>query len=232
MAFAETTWYLNAGDQSTTGYYAVAKFAASTAYAAGQLVRQLTARPAVGSERVFVVIVAGTSATEPSWTLTRGAKTTSGTVTFQECTGASSVNGDLTNTPNWTTQKAAGSPSLGAIIQRNNGASYQICSTAGTLGSSEPAFSDTAGTTTTEGTTTWDKVSGAVGNFTGGQAPHARLLNVFGISWFAAGNTVYVGDNHAESQASATSGGPPGAASQVNKILCHNHAGTVIRRQP
>jgi len=224
VAFAETTWYCNAGDQSTTGYYAVAKFAASTAYSAGQLVRQLTA-PAVGSERVFVVIVAGTSSTEPSWTVTRGAKNTSGGVTFQECTGAASLNGDATNTPNWTAQKAAGNPTLGAIIKRNNGASYQICSTAGTLGASEPAFSDTAGTTTTEGTTTWTSL-GPVSGFTGGQAPHARLANACASTWFAAGNTVYVGDNHAESQTTTINIAPAAATNLVNRILCHNHSGS------
>ena len=32
MAFADQVFYCNAGDQSTTGYYAVAKFAASTTY--------------------------------------------------------------------------------------------------------------------------------------------------------------------------------------------------------
>ena len=40
---------------------------------------------------------------------------------------------------------------------------------------------------------------GVVANFTGGQAPHARLANACATTWFAAGNTVYVGDNHAES---------------------------------
>jgi hypothetical protein len=226
MAFADTTWYANAGDQSTTGHYAVAKFAASTAYSAGQLVRQLTA-PTVGNERVFVVIVAGTSSTEPSWTVTRGAKNTSGTVTFQECTGASAVNGDLTNTPTWSGFKAISSAvTLGAIIQRNNGASYWICSTAGSTGASEPAWSNnTAGTTQTDSTVTWTCL-GAVGNFTGGQAPHARLANACAGTWFAAGNTVYVGDNHAETQATAINISAAGTATAVAKIICHNHSGS------
>ena len=196
MAFADLTWYCSFGNGTSTGYFSVAQFAASTAYTAGQLVRQLTA-PAVGSERVFVVIVAGTSASsEPTWVLTRGAKTTSGTVTFQECTGQAALNGDAQNVASWAQVKTAGA-TLGQIIKRASGASYQIVSTAGTMGASEPAFSDTAGTTTTEGTTTWTSL-GAVSNFTGGQAPHARLSNACASTWFAAGNTVYVGDNHAE----------------------------------
>ena len=171
---------------------------------------------------MFVVIVAGTSSTEPSWTVTRGAKNTSGAVTFQECTGASAVNGDLTNTPNWTAQKALGTPTLGAIIKRNNNASYQICSTAGTLGASEPAFSDTAGTTTTEGTTTWTSL-GAGRQLHRRPAPLARLASACASTWFAAGNTVYVGDNHAELQATAITICPLEAA-----VLLAKYFATII----
>ena len=222
MAFADTTWYCNAGDQSTTGHYAVAKFAASTAYTAGQLVRQLTA-PAVGNERVFVVIVAGTSSPEPTWTVTRGAKNTSSTVTFQECTGASAVNGDLTNTPTWSGFKAISSAvTLGAVIQRNNGASYWICSTAGSTGASEPAWSNnTAGTTQTDSTVTWTCL-GVVGELHRRAGPARAAGQCLRMTWFAAGNTIYIGDNHAESQTGTVLLTASSAA--IAHILCHNHS--------
>jgi hypothetical protein len=227
MAFYDTSWYCNAGDQSTTGYYAVTKWATGATIAAGALRRQ-NAAPAVGSERVFVCIVAGTThaTTEPTWVITRGGKTTDNTVTWQECTGASAVNGDLTSTPTWSQARAINTAvTLGAIIQRNNGASYWICSTAGSVGASEPAWANnTAGTTQADSTVTWTCL-GVVGNFTGGQAPHARLPSACTLNWFAAGNTVYVGDNHAESQATAITIAPPGSTATLAKILCHNHSG-------
>jgi hypothetical protein len=229
MAFYDLVWYTNAGDQSTTGHYAVAKRPQNAAVTAGQLVRQFTA-PAVGSERCFACIIAGTTAnvTDATWVLTRGAKTTDGTATWQECTGASAVNGDLTNTPTWAAAKAISSAvTLGAIIQRNNGASYWICSTAGSTGASEPAWANnTAGTTQADSTVTWTCL-GVVGNFTGGQAPHARLGNAGATTWFAANNTIYVGDNHAESQATAITIAPVSSgAGNLGRILCHNHSGS------
>jgi hypothetical protein len=227
LAYFDQVWYCNAGDQSTTGYYAVTKWATGATIAAGALRRQL-ATPTIGNERVFVCIVGGTThaTTEPTWVLTRGAKTTDNTVTWQECTGASAVNGDLTNTPTWAQVRAINVVmTLGVIIQRNSGASYQICSTAGNIGTSEPAFSNTAGVTTSDGTATWTSL-GPVGNFTGGQAPHARLLNACTTNWFAAGNTIWVGDNHAESQATAITIAPAAGVATLGKILCHNHSGS------
>jgi hypothetical protein len=229
VAFYDTTFYCNAGDQSTTGHYAVTKWAASASIAAGALRRQLAA-PSVNNERVFICIVAGTTGgSEPSWVLTRGAKTTDNTVTWQEVTGASAVNGDLTNTPSWTgvTGGIATAITLGVIIKRNNAASYWICTTAGNTGTTEPAWANnTAGTTQADSTVTWTCL-GVVGNFTGGQAPHARLVNVFGTSWFTAGNTIYLGDNHAETQSAPNLGlTATGSQTIMSKVLCHNHSGS------
>lgn len=224
MAFFDTTWYCNFGDGSTTGYYAVPQFAAVNSYAAGALIRQLTT-PTVGNERVFVCIVAGTSVAEPTWTVTRGAKNTSTTPVFQECTGAAGVNGDLTNCPNWTIVKNS-AVTLGQVIQRNNGASLQICSTAGTAGNgAEPAFSNTAGVTTADGTITWTSL-GVVANFPAWSAPFARIQTAFTNTWMVAGNTLFVGDNHAETQAAAMT---LSNGSQVSPFLvyCVDHTASV-----
>lgn len=72
---------------SSAAYTAVAQWAASTAYAVGQIVRQL-ATPTVGNERCFRCSAAGTSGSaEPSWALSKGATTTDGSVTWTEVTG-------------------------------------------------------------------------------------------------------------------------------------------------
>ena len=82
-------WYC-----SSAKYAAVTAWAASTATTVGPIVRQL-ATPAQGSERCFRCTVAGTTGTtEPTWTLTAGGSTTSGTATFVECTGVAAYNGD------------------------------------------------------------------------------------------------------------------------------------------
>src|SRR3954470_14971670 len=103
MALVDNAFYVNFGNGSSTGYYAVTAWATGATIAAGAIRRQLAA-PAVGSERVFVCIVAGTThaTTEPTWVITRGGKTTDNTVTWQECTGIAALNGDATNTPSWT----------------------------------------------------------------------------------------------------------------------------------
>lgn len=222
MAYLETVAYCNYGDGSTTGYYAIAKRPQNTAVAAGQIVRQFTT-PAVGSERAYICIIAGTTAntTDATWSnLGRGRKITDGTATWIECTGLPCVNGDITNTPTWSEFKALGAPWFGSSIKRNNGASYQLCTTEGTQGASEPAFSNTAGATTTDGTVVWTCI-GVVGNFTGGQAPHARLGNAMTSGWVNLTWTVYVASNHAETVNTTISYSTISSTPLV-KILCHN----------
>jgi hypothetical protein len=226
LAFFDTTWYCNAGDQATTGYYAVAKRPQNAAVVAGQLVRQFTA-PAVGSERVFICTIPGTTAnvTDATWATTRGGITNDGTVTWQECTGMSAVNGDAVNTPPSSAVRNQ-SMSLAVIIKNNTGTHYFVRTAGGSTSLTEPTFNTSTGATTTDGSVTWTCI-GPVGNFTGGQAPHARLANACAANWFAAGNTVYVGDNHAESQATAITIAPAGSSlTTVGKIICHNHSGS------
>lgn len=225
MALVDNAWYVNFGNGSTTGYYAIAKWTALTSYTAGTIIRQNTT-PAVGSERVFICIIAGTSlASEPTWTLTRGAKTAeAGGPTWQECTGIAALNGDLANTPSWTISSTPPggvkntAVTLGQVIKRDDLSSYQICTTAGTAGNgAEPTFSNTAGTTTTDNTVTWTSL-GAVGDYTGWQAPHARLANAFASTWGKAGNNFFIATEHAETQATAMTLTSPGTLALPCKI--------------
>lgn len=92
-----TNIYVNSGNGTTTGYYAVATWAAATAYLStanggrGDYVRQLAA-PGAANERVFRCTVSGTTAaTEPVWVLTQNATTTDNTATWTECTGQEGV---------------------------------------------------------------------------------------------------------------------------------------------
>lgn len=221
MAFTDSVWYVDYGNGSSTGYYAVTAWSATAAKNAGDLIRQNTT-PSVNNEKVFVCVVAGTTGgSEPSWaTFPRGQTTTDGTVTWLECTGNAGLNGDATNTPTWTSIKNT-SISQGQIIKRDNGASYQICTTSGTAGNgAEPGFSDTAGTTTADNTVTWTSL-GVVGNYTGWQAPHARLQSAFATGWGSAGQTFYVASSHAETYGSGTVQiTSPGTFANPCKIIC------------
>jgi hypothetical protein len=209
----DQAWYV-----SSVKHTAVAQFAAATAYTAGQLIRQLTA-PAVNSERVFVCITSGTSGTEPSWTLTRGAKNTSTTPVFQECTGHPATNGDVASTTASSSVRSQ-AITLGAIIKNNSATHFFICSTAGTAGASEPTYNTTAGVTTTDGSCTYTCL-GPVGNFPAWGAPHARLANAYATNWGAAGHKFYLADNHAETQSTAvTLTSPATAAAGATYVVC------------
>ena len=224
MALFDSVFYVNAGNGTSTGYYAVTPWAATTAVAAGVFRRQL-ATPTVGNERCFVCTVAGTTGgSEPSWVLTRGGLTTDGSVTWQECTGMAGTNESTqTNAPTWTTVKNL-AVSLSEVIYDSGSASLQICSTAGTAGNgSTPSFSATAGVTTTDNTITWTSL-GLASGFSGWQYPHARIANALAIGWAApiANSKVYVSGNSAETQASALTLSTQGTPALPVVVLCVN----------
>lgn len=228
-------WYVSYGNGSSTGYYAVTAWATGAAKVVGQFVRQ-SAAPSVGNERVFMCTIAGTThaSTEPTWVVTKGAATTDNTVTWTECTGQAALNGSLTNTSGWTsgpngvgTGVKNQAVALGYIIARDSGASYQICTTAGTAGNgAEPSFSNTAGTTTADNTVTWTSL-GIVSNFvTAFGAPHARVVNAVASGWGAAGDNFYIGDTSAETTSAAQTITAPGTLALPNYFYSVDHTKT------
>jgi hypothetical protein len=195
-------WYVNYGNGTTTGYYAVTRWATGVLKAVGQVVRQNTT-PAVGNERCFVCVVAGTTgATEPTWVLTTGAKTTDNTITWMECSGRAGLNGSLTNTIPRSIIGALTVP-LGTICKGSSNAttSLFICTTTGITATIEPTWNATTGNNTTDGTAVWTCL-GLAGNYTAWQNPVARLASCFALRAYAW-DMIYVGDNHAETQASS-----------------------------
>lgn len=193
MTISPLAWYCDSAQ-----YANVTAWASNTLTAAGALLRQNTT-PTVGNERCFVAIVGGTTTngSEPTWTVTRGAKTTDNTVTWQECTGHPALNGDLSNTSPWIKNTT---PTLGDIITDVAAVHIFICSTAGTTGSSEPSWNTSAvGNTTTDNTAHWTYLGTS---FSAWAAPGARLSIVMASGWGVNGNTFFIGDDHAETQSS------------------------------
>lgn len=205
MALKDTTWYLNFGDGATTGYYAVPVWpGTSQTVAAGAWCRQLTT-PAVGSERCLVAVVGGTTSAsvEPTWTVTRGAKNTDGSVTWMECTGVPGPNGDLTNSNVWNDYKNT-VVTQGAVIYDSVSGSLQAATTGGTAGNgATPSFSATAGTTTADNTVTWTSLGPTSNYTTPFKYPHARKQSAMATNWMAAGNQCFMASTSAETQASA-----------------------------
>lgn len=98
------------------------------------------------------------------------------------------------------------------------------CTTAGTSLAAEPTWTVTKGGTTTEvAGPVWTEVTGS--STYNWNAPHARLANAF--AWGAAGDTFYVGHNHAETQASQLTLTGSSTITSPFIVLCVNAAGTV-----
>lgn len=217
-------WYVrDNAPTSTVGWSAVTAWSNHTAVA-GELVRQ-TGTPTVGNERVFVAIVGGaTGAVEPTWTVTKGAKNTSSSATYQECTGQPAVNGDLTNTPLSSSVRST-TPALGKIIKDNGGTHIFICSTSGACGAGEPTYVTTAvGNTTTDSSCTWTYIGTS---FSVWAAPHARLSNALATNWGAAGDSFYLRSDHAETQSTALTLTSPGTVANPCFVYSVNDSGSL-----
>lgn len=95
------------------------------------------------------------------------------------------------------------------------------CTTAGTSGGSEPTWNLTKGSTTNDNTAVWTEVTGnSTYNTTAFSAPHAWLQHAAGSSWAAAGDTIYVDDDHAETQAAAVTIACVGTTTSPCRIIC------------
>ena len=100
------------------------------------------------------------------------------------------------------------------------------CTTAGTSGGSESAWTLTKAATTAQGTATFTEVTGneswqAAGAWA---APHARLANA--ISWMTTGDNIYVAANHAETQSTAISTQANATSATLNSVICVDSTGT------
>ncbi len=95
------------------------------------------------------------------------------------------------------------------------------CTTAGTSGAAEPTWTITKAGTTNDGTAVWTEVTGDETYNTNPSnmvAPHARMENA--AAWMAAGDTLYIGDGHAQTQATtAVTCTFPGTLAAPNKIF-------------
>jgi SPRY domain len=202
MAYVETALYCD-----SVAYNAIPMWTASTVYTVGQIVRQRAA-PAVGNERCFVCVTAGTSAaTEPTWQLNHGQFTSeTGGLKWQECTAMPAMNGDNVNTNNWNAVNGLATQ-VGTIIKNVANTLYLIGNGGGTSTiTAEPAWSTTPGGSTLDRGMVWITL-GPVSAFTARwAAPAARLAHLLNsnTTWLNnAGMTIYVGDDHAESSASS-----------------------------
>ncbi len=210
MAF----WYIG-----STKYAAVTAFQPSTTYSIGQILRPPAAT--AGNERVFVVTLAGTTASSigSSFATTKGGQWGRGTMSSIEATGQPALNGDVLNTPPWT---AGVKRKLGDVIKNVAGGAttYFICTASAPSGTTEPTWNKTPGATTSDNFANW-LCLGPIGNFTAAWgAPHARLDNVDTYNWGEQGDTYFISNHHAQTSSSASNFLDVGAAAPSSSYLC------------
>ena len=98
------------------------------------------------------------------------------------------------------------------------------CTTAGTSGASEPTWTLTqGGVTSGDGTAEWTEVTG--NNAYGWLAAHNRLTN--SLAWMAAGDRLWISDNHAFSLSNAQNNiFSPGTAAAPCQLICVDDSAT------
>lgn len=101
--------------------------------------------------------------------------------------------------------------------------------TTGISGATEPSWTLTKNGTTTDVGVTWTECTGqAIYNGDGGgtawAAPHARIANAVITGWPSAGDTIYVSNNHAATQAAPMIIAPNGSINAPLNIICVSDA--------
>lgn len=186
-------------------------WAVSTAYALGD--RRKATAAALGIH--FEVTTAGTSGgSEPTWNTTVGGTTTDNTVTW---TTRGSAADWVASTAYVVGDRVVATTAASAARQN-----YCFeCTTAGTSGGSEPAWSVTIGGTQADNTVVW-----TVRACTTWNNAHIRLEK-FTSQTVAVGDTIFVGDEHFQTQASTLTLNTANYSSRTNpcKIICVNDTG-------
>lgn len=214
-------YYANFGNGSSTGYFAIPVWHTSWTPTVGTITRQVA--PTASNARCFICTTGGAvGGIEPTWVVTKGAKTTDGSAVWFECSGFPGLNGDLTNTP-LSSQNRSGSQAVGNIITNNTQDHYFLCTTAGTTGASEPTYNTTLGATTTDNTCTWTCIGPVTSFTTSWAASYPYIGNATGSGKLPVGGTLYVSSAHAETQAATiTISGLSGG-----QIICVQDAGSI-----
>lgn len=116
---------------------------------------------------------------------------------------------------------------LGLIIYDSVSLSLQIVSTAGTTGNgAQPTFSATAGVTTADNTVTWTSL-GLASGFAVWAAPFARMQSAVAANWMTIGQSLFIGDDHAETQAASMTITSPGTLASPVNFYSIDHTGAV-----
>lgn len=95
-----------------------------------------------------------------------------------------------------------------------------VCTTPGTSGGSESAWSVSQNSTTTQGTAVFTECTGQESyQGTSWAAPCARMITAY-QTYAAAGDTVFVGSDHAETQSTSISIGSNGTMASPLRMVC------------